>query len=1386
MKRSILSDKQCTLAIVPVRCGSSHGTAFLVGGGKLLTARHVVEEYYNGKKPVMANFGGHDFTFTPQKVGTDSLVIDVVVLYAKDQLFAETELAKNFYLKLMSIPYEQSEGMELSVIGYPTEIGSGSCQIETSVYPHSHITINTQKYDVVTMRKGSFELNSYGGFSGSPVVTKAGYVVGVVSTETYGKLTYCSVERMAGRLKKLGVTEVETRWEVFEDSNLSLQYCKNQVSDALKRAAERYHEDLHASNPKLEKKLEDFTSYKKKENIENKLQSIKKEAEEAIDKARQFRVASNPLPSGVPNEFTETDFDKLPNFIDKLRSVVNPEAEYHRTLSRLYNISVKVVEEYGHLRKQLICLHGKAGMGKTHISCHVAKSLANQKKNNVYLLFGSQFDSANDAWDKMLELLKLTEEDVKKMNERAHHHHHYAIFIIDALNEGAGDLYWKQHLHLLAGKIKEYNHLKLIFTIRDPFVEYITSNISPLDMDQLELKGFTSYSASKAIDNYFKRYNIETRYKNKYKKQFKRPLFLIAFCISYGLLSNEERDHIHLRLLYKTYLTSRNAAVSRMADEDEKRNVTLACMRQLAWYSVEQCLSGLIPRDKARRIADKICPMRTWGKNLLHALLYENLLMETLSAQVDEDLVMFEFENIADVMKAESLLMSKLTEQQILDLLCRTDKELTRRRLGKAKFENMVRALIALWDRKTDVTEIELFTSGRFASQLVMSQAEYQDERNYQLIGIWLKKNREKYKPRELLHDLDNKKSTIYETLHSYLCSLKMNKRDEEWTILVNNFLESNGAWHYLERQGHKKEFRSRFLVLVIWMLTTSDPDGRMFLIRMLYRRLMENPEEILELMDKFKECDDHYLLQGLYCAIYGVTLRIRDEKLIGKIAERIYQRYYKNANDVPVDITLRQWTLKIMERAEALDPDINYFQKLQLPFKSQDPKVRMLKKDIGKNYFGEEKGAMLLYYSMTPGSDFHRYTIGTNSFEESSEFFLLDEYGKAKPLNLYDIPKMMAPIIKNDCKYNAALSRYDGSRYSKERHHNKTERIGKKYQWIALDATYARLTDHYLVKDNRIDHWGVHTNADELTDKAWPWMTRRYDRFDPTLPSNAEIEIYAKELQLDPEIDEPQKYTVVKDYKEWGLSEATHPQVKMQWKDSRGQVWVRIYGFESSEQLYEGQKRELMLYYNSSFVRRSDSKNMQAWAEKKDFSGRWMEQRTDCIDFLWNEMPWSDSYKRLKRDEWVSGDQWNPYPCEVMVAYDEQLQEENYGFLNQEETYSITASMPCGEMMRVMKLYTAERGIVRRIEDDEIVAMNMSLINKRTGLVVRKDILCEYMRKQKYHLFCFLLGNKEVRIGGMTIIDWNNLSGCTMMNEKGEWTIVQKLRAIEKESKND
>lgn len=416
----MLSEEQRTKAIVPVRCGSYCGTAFLVEGTNLLTARHVVDEYFNGGKPVLACFEGKDYTFVPKQVQPKGYhANDVVLLTCNDAGFAQIQSVKELYLKLLSIPYDHIEGAKLSVIGFPTELGGGNCQIETCVRPHSHIIDNNRKYDVVTVREGAFKLKSFCGYSGSPVLTQKGYVVGVVSTENFGKLTFCSVNRMEKRLKSLGVSQIETKWEAFDDSNVSLQNCENQVYKAIQRASGRYHEEEHTPNKKQEEKIRAFYDYPTKVKTQQLLREFADDAEKEFVSAMENKVVVSKLPAGVKVHFQGDDYGKLPEYIEALRNVIQTKTPYRETLKRLKESAEQSLERLEMMQKQLMCLHGNAGTGKTQLSCHLARGLVKEQKNNVYLLFGSQFDSSMDAWDRMLSQLKLTEDDIKRMEERA-------------------------------------------------------------------------------------------------------------------------------------------------------------------------------------------------------------------------------------------------------------------------------------------------------------------------------------------------------------------------------------------------------------------------------------------------------------------------------------------------------------------------------------------------------------------------------------------------------------------------------------------------------------------------------------------------------------------------------------------------------------------------------------------------------------------------------------------------------------------------------------------------------------------------------------------------------------------------------------------------------
>lgn len=1366
---SSLYDLEKQRYIVPVSCGSKRGTAFFVGGGKLLTARHVVEGHLRHRKPVEVYMEDGKKMYKAVSADATNLMVDVAVLEPIDPKDIWTE----YELPILAIENQHAKDMHLTIIGFPEELGSGSSQIEIKVKNHSEI--KNKPYDILTVREDHFELRMYNGFSGAPVITEGGFVVGVVSTETYGKLGYCSIYHIQNALRDKGIKGISEDWETNDDTLFSRRKSYEQIEDAVTLAGPRYHRGNHQKDDGLMKTIESFCVYQKYVEAGRQLAIVEKKI------AKDPRI-NTVLANGYV--YTNGDYDNLQKYIEMLIASSSNVGSADITLRTLKR---KVELNYPRYQKgslKYLRIAGVAGTGKTHFSCFIAETL--RDKAYTYLLFGSQFNIQEQIWSQLSNMLPYggrSKETLKAnlalLDDRMKQVKQFAVLIIDALNEGAGEFYWKDSLRLLTEEISKYERIKLIITIRDPFVNRIMSGMNDTEWVKYDLKGFSSpVSISKAIQSYFEDYGIDETLVRGFKQQFQLPLFLLIFCQSFGYLTEEERKNLSRIILYKRYLKARNVGVTNIVSEDEKQNITWDMMNNLAWHSVEQCHAGVVPREDAREIADNICKRELWEHNLLNALLKENLLMETLSDD-DKDMVMFEFENIADVLKANALLESNMSEMVIIDHLKVTSKYLKQNNLSVAKFENMVTALIAMWNRKQDVTDIEEFMLGEFRPMLIRATKEYSTEENGKKIKDWLDDHKSENAPFNLLEHLDDLASDLYNRFDLTLASMSMKERDEEWTILVNDFFESKKSWGLLEQKAQLEGLaQSRLLLVAVWMLTTSFPDSRQFLIGLICRLLLKNDSQVLTILEDFMSCDDHYVLTGLYCAVYGFTLRTQNCRLVEEIADFVKKRYYSHKDGkVVADIELRQWTMMILDRAEYLNPIKPYFTDLELPFTSSLPTKRMLKNVIPENYFGEGKGASYLYFSLSPASDFFRYTIGGNSKEDSHEFYEMDEKAVYKPLKLLNILKMIAYIINHDYKYKNSriLDHYDADLYSGDRHHNTRERIGKKYQWLALWRIYAQLSDNYWFNKDR-----YYPDPLELTRKVWPWMTRMYDRNDPTMPTFKEMEEYTKGLKFLTEHDD--MVVTIGSGKEWVEAEKSHPTINTQYIDESGDVWVLLDGYQSDKIEMDKEQRHWILRYNCCFVLEKDVAKMKSWAAGQDFSGEWMEHRSDCIDFRWNEFPWAHTYKRLDRDAWVKENGLKEYPCAVKVAYDEQLQEEVYGMVEEKDYHSFRVAMPCAELVETMNLYTAERGIIRRMDDDTIAAVSLSVLKQSdSGVLIKKDILCQFMKQRKYRLYCYLSGNKNNSAGSFAVIHSKNLTGCMSMTAKGTWSVVQELKLSEK-----
>lgn len=167
------------------------------------------------------------------------------------------------------------------------------------------------------------------------------------------------------------------------------------------------------------------------------------------------------------------------------------------------------------------------------------------------------------------------------------------------------------------------------------------------------------------------------------------------------------------------------------------------------------------------------------------------------------------------------------------------------------------------------------------------------------------------------------------------------------------------------------------------------------------------------------------------------------------------------------------------------------------------------------------------------------------------------------------------------------------------------------------------------------------------------------------------------------------------------------------------------------------------------------------------------MPESTDSIDYLWSDYPWANAYtESLYEDEYQDG----KIPCHVELPYVAQLQEDYRGISN-EEVIASTVYAPSAYMMGCLGLYTAERGIIRKNDSNEIIAINRMISGESFhGLLIKRKYLNEYLDNSGKCLFYCLLGEKNI-IGNRYPLNRHDLTGAARYNTTGDADMIQPLR---------
>lgn len=359
------------------------------------------------------------------------------------------------------------------------------------------------------------------------------------------------------------------------------------------------------------------------------------------------------------------------------------------------------------------------------------------------------------------------------------------------------------------------------------------------------------------------------------------------------------------------------------------------------------------------------------------------------------------------------------------------------------------------------------------------------------------------------------------------------------------------------------------------------------------------------------------------------------------------------------------------------------------------------------------------------------------------------------------------------DLGYNPAIhGQFDktvNSNISDRREH-KSERIGKKYQWIACHEFIALVSDHFEFKGSGWDE----------SKKCYkgPWSPYVRD-IDPTFILQNDDHLKESPLFSDWKKNHGQ-YDAWKKAKSnlvWikTISDLPNPANIIQISDDAHKNWLVLQGIFTWQQdtppeykKYDIPVREMFYILKSFIVKKNDCKKIISWIAKKGF-GNWLPESNNFYKILIGEYPNSFAFDDLRGDYniWTKPNKDLEIP--IVVTDDLYLNEST---LDCSHSESISVKLPCKWI--VNELDIKQNYLDGRFYDkkSKLVALTTSIFeeNSPSALLIDKETLINFLDKKGYAIFWTLLGEKQL-IGGNHPHDDNmgrlEISGVYTKNKK-------------------
>lgn len=740
------------------------------------------------------------------------------------------------------------------------------------------------------------------------------------------------------------------------------------------------------------------------EQVRTAEQAAKELSQLLTEREPEFQVKAEPTGEKTSRTSSQKNsFQKIRSHLVRLLSELQKSREAFDHADRVAGSS-------------LIILHGKAGTGKTHLLCDIARRRVEAGLPTV-LLMGQRFVSNDAPWPQVLQQLDLThisaEEFVGALEAAAQAADSRALLMIDALNEGTGRTIWPTHLAAFLAQIERSPWIGVVLAVRSSYEEIVI----PEDVREHAVivthEGFSGHEYD-ATKTFFVHYGLELPSTPLLAPEFQNPLFLKTLC--QGLHAKGEsrlpRGFQGITAVFDLYLNVVNERLACTLDFDKREQIVHKALEAVVKAMIDSGERWL-PLTKAKAIAKAFLPERGYERSLYRGLVTEDVLVEEASLQQEatEEVVFFAHERFADHLVARTLLDRHLDIQDpaaafnqggalafisdekkyvplgLLEALCiqlpeRIGQELPSLAPGCMKrweLGNVFRQSL-IWRAYTAFSD----DTRKVLNKLCRSEYDFHDTLDVLLTVATLPEH-----PFNALF-LDRR-----------LRKEAMPDRDAWWSIYLHQAWGAQGAvdrlvdWaSYLAPDTSVAEETVDLCAITLsWMLTTSNRFLRDRATKALVNLLTGRLDATVRLVEHFADVDDPYVTERIYAVAYGVAMRSHDPDTVGPLAKVVYDRIFASGSPPP-HILLRDYARGVVERALYLGSTIDVDVKcIRPPYKSTWPIIPS-EEDIkhlipdwskGSHDSGELEWARNRIGWSVLDDDFARYVIGTNFSSTSS-----------------------------------------------------------------------------------------------------------------------------------------------------------------------------------------------------------------------------------------------------------------------------------------------------------------------------------------------------------------------------------------------------------------